>query len=165
MRSIKNHYRKTRTDLRLRSLGEAKKMLRLTRSSKAILPVRDLNRAAIKAYNCAQDIGFTEIEIYHVGSSENDALTLQSQIEELGLKCAYVYEVTEYRNTEELLIRHIEAEEAKLTHHEHLTVVMPNLVTANPLKQYLHNETSRALLSRMARYRYVYIFQVPYLFD
>ena len=77
----------------------------------------------------------------------------------------FSYEITEYRNTEDILIRRIEQEEKKLAHHQHLTVLIPTLVTSNPIKQYLHNETSRVMLRRMSRYRYVYIFQVPYLFD
>lgn len=165
MLAIRNHYRRTRDDLLLSSLDEARNMLSSTRSGKAILPIRSLNRATIKAYNCAQDMGFTEIEFFHVGSSKAEALRLKDQIEELGLNGTFVYEVTEYRNTEDMLIRHIEDEEAQLTHHEHLTVVIPNIVTTSIIKQYLHNETSRILLRRLARYRYVYVFQVPYLFE
>lgn len=164
MLGIRNHYRTVSEDLQIASTEEAKQMLSITRSGKAIMPVSTINRAFIKAYNCAQDIGFTEIELYHVGSSETRALKLKAQVEALELDCRFVYEITEYRNMEDILIRHIEREHAWLAHHEHLTVVIPNLMITNPFKQYLHNEVPRALLRRLSRYRYVYIFQVPYLF-
>lgn len=164
MLGIRNHYRTVSEDLQIASTEEAKQMLSITRSGKAIMPVSTINRAFIKAYNCAQDIGFTEIELYHVGSSETRALKLKAQVEALELDCRFVYEITEYRNMEDILIRHIEREHARLAHHEHLTVVIPNLMITNPFKQYLHNEVPRALLRRLSRYRYVYIFQVPYLF-
>ncbi|MBE6909489.1 MAG: APC family permease [Ruminococcaceae bacterium] len=165
MMRICRHYRKVRRELAVDSFEDAQKMLSSTRAGKAILPVHTLNRAFIKAYNCAQDMGFSEIELYYVGSSEEEALELKSKIEALELKCTFAYEITEYRNTEDLLIRHIEEADMQLKRHQHLTVVLPNLVTRNPFRQYLHNETSHILVRRMARYRYVYIFQVPYLFE
>ena len=165
MLSIHRHYDRVRRDLTISTLDEARAMLSSTRAGKAIIPARALNRAFIKAYNCAKDFGFTEIEAYYVGSSEEQALAIRQQLEELELDCSFVYEITEYRNTEDILIRHIESEDMKLTRHEHLTILIPNLVTTNPMRQYLHNETSRILLRRLARFRYVYIFQVPYLFD
>lgn len=164
MLAIRNHYRAASEDLRL-SGEEAKKMLGQSRSGKAVLPIRSLNRSFIKAYNCACDMGFSSIELFHIASDEAEALALKKQVEELGLDCSFAYEVTEYRNSEDVLIRHIEAVNRTVSHNEHLTVVIPHIVTLNPFKQYLHNEVSRVLLSRLARYRYVYIFQVPYLFE
>lgn len=165
MRSIRQHYNRVWESISIDSAADAEQMLRSTCAGKAILPVHTLNRAFIKAYNCAQDMGFAEIELYHVSNDETKALQLRDRIRSLGMHGEFVYEITEYRNTEELLIRHIENENGKLERHQHLTVVLPNIVTVNPLKQYLHNETSRLLLRRLARYRYVYIFQVPYLFE
>lgn len=165
MRGIHSHYRKVKRELSIASAEDARKMLNQTHSGKAILPVRSLNRSFIKTYNCAKDIGFSEIELLYIGSSEAAALELKRQLEEAGIDERFSYEITEYRNTEDILIHHIERGERSLKHHEHLTVLIPTLVTANPLKQCLHNETSRVLLRRMSRYRYVYIFQIPYLFD
>ena len=165
MLTIRRHYDNVRRDLAVSSTEEARRMLRTTRAGKAILPIRQIDRAFLKAYNCATEMGFTEIELFYVGNSEAQAQKLQKQIDELELKCTFNCKITEYRNTEELLIRHIEAEERKQNHHHHLTVVIPSLVTRSPVKQALHNETSRVLMQRLARHRYVYVFQVPYLFD
>ena len=68
-------------------------MLSTTRSRKAILPVSTINRAFIKSVNCALDIGFSEIELYHVGSDEARALQLKAQIEAMGLDSKFVYEI------------------------------------------------------------------------
>lgn len=164
MLTIHRHYSHVHRELVLNSEDEVRAMLSSTHSGKAILPMRSLNRAFIKTYNCAKDVGFSEIELFYTGSSETDALALKAKLRRSGITEDFVYEITEYRDTEDILIRHIEAEERKLAYHEHLTILIPNLITLNPLKQYLHNETSRILLRRMARYRYVYVFQVPYLF-
>ena len=165
MSVIHRHYDHVHNELVLSSEEDVRAMLSSTHSGKAILPMRSINRAFIKAYNCAKDIGFTQIELFYIGSSEEEAKALQERLRRSGITEDFVYVVTEYRDTEDILIRHIGEEERKLTYHEHLTVLIPNLVTMNPLKQYLHNETSRILIRRMARYRYVYIFQVPYLFQ
>ena len=140
-------------------------MLSTTRSRKAILPVSTINRAFIKSVNCALDIGFSEIELYHAGSDEARALQLKAQIEAMGLDSKFVYEITEFRNMEDILVRHIEEEHERLEHFQHLTVIIPILMIRNTFKQYLHNEVSRALMRRLSNYRYVYIFQVPYLFE
>ncbi len=165
MHAIRGHYRKVQRELSVKTVEEAREMLNMTHSGKAILPVRSVNRSFIKTYNCAKDIGFTNIELLYIGGSEAAALSLKNQLAEIGVTEPFSYEITEYRNAEDILIRRIESEERRLAKHEHLTVLIPTLVTANPIKQYLHNETSRVLLRRLSRYRYVYIFQVPYLFD
>ncbi len=165
MAVIHNHYERVREELSVHSVEEARELLNTTHTGKAILPARALNRSFIKAYNCAKDLGFSEIEIYYVGASEAEALLFREKIEALHLNCKFVYEITEYRNTEDCLIRHIESEDLEVASYEHLTVLIPNLVTANPLKQPLHNETSRILMQRLSRYHNVYIFQVPYLFE
>lgn len=165
MRGIRRHYRKVQQELSIATPREAVKMLNMTHSGKVLLPVRSLNRAFLKTYNCAKDIGFSEAELLYVGGSEAEALALKEKLEAIGIRDKFSYEIMEYRNTEDILIRRIEEAERQLARHEHLTVMLPTLVTSNPIKQYLHNETSRVLLQRMSRYRYVYIFQVPYLFD
>ena len=165
MLAIRRHYNHVSKDLAISSIEDARNMLSTTRSRKAILPVSTINRAFIKSVNCALDIGFSEIELYHVGSDEARALQLKAQIEAMGLDSKFVYEITEFRNMEDILVRHIEEEHERLEHFQHLTVIIPILMIRNPFKQYLHNEVSRALMRRLSSYRYVYIFQVPYLFE
>ena len=162
MRTIKKHYDKVRDDLRISSPEEAVALMGRGRVGKLILPVQNVNRSFVKVLNCAKDLDFDEIEYYHICSDEASAKKLQEQIERLGVPGNFVYEVTHYRNTEEVLMRHIEAEHAKLDEHQHLTVMMPNLVMQNRWARVLHNQTTKTMIKRMEKYRNVYVFQIPY---
>lgn len=163
MLSIKRHYDKVAQDLRISSAEEAKALLRNVQPSKVILPVQSLSRSFIKTLDCAMGCGFSEIELYHVCSDENAALRLKEQIEALDVDAKFVYEVTAYRNVNEVLLRHVQAEAAALHEHQNLTVMMGALVVTNPLKAPLHNQTTQRLTRRMERYRNVSVFTVPYL--
>lgn len=160
MLAIKKHYAAVSADLHVDDPAE---ILRAPRTGKAILPVQSINRSFLKALNCARDIGFSEIELYHVCADEESAKRLEAQLAALDVKASFVYDVTHFRDTEEVLMRHIEAENARLGEHEHLTVIMAKLVETNPWKRYLHNQTTHTLIRRMEKYRNVYVFQVPYL--
>ena len=96
-------------------------------------------------------------------NSEESAKQLQAQFEALGVRGTFVYEITHFRNTEEVLLRHIEAEHAALPPHGHLTVMMASLIVRNRWARPLHNQTTQTLIRRMEQYRNVYVFQVPYL--
>ena len=163
MRTIKKHYDKVRDDLRISSPEEAVALMGRGRVGKLILPVQNVNRSFVKVLNCAKDLDFDEIEYYHICSDEAGAKMLQEQIERLGVPGRFVHEVTHYRNTEEVLMRHIEAEHAKLDKHQHLTVMMPNLVMQNRWARVLHNQTTKTMIKRMEKYRNVYVFQIPYI--
>ena len=163
MRTIKRHYDKVRDDLRIESPEEAVALMGRGRVGKLILPVQNVNRSFVKVLNCAKDLDFDEIEFYHICSDEQSAERLRAQVEALGVPGTFVYEVTHYRNTEEVLMRHIEAEHEKLDKHQHLTVMMPNLVTKNRWARVLHNQTTKTMIRRMEKYRNVYVFQIPYI--
>ncbi len=163
MLKIKKHYTGVLADLNVPTPEAAAALLGHTQPGKIILPVQSLNRAFIKVINCAQEFRGVEIEYYHVCADEASALRLKAQIEALGVPGTFVYDVTHYRNTEEILMRHIEAEHGKLPAHQYLTVMMAQIVTHKWYERPLHNQTTRTLIRRMERYRNVYVFQVPYL--
>ena len=133
------------------------------RPGKVILPVQSLNRSFIKTLNCALGCGFEDIELYNVTSDEERALRLKKQIEELGLGLHFVYEVTAYRNTNEVLLNHVTEEAGNLPEHQSITVMMGALVVTNPLKKFLHNQTSQRLSAQLEKNRNVNVFTVPYL--
>lgn len=163
MQAIKRHYDRVASDLRIKDVEEAKTLLRNVKPSKVILPVQSLSRSFIKTLDCAMGCGFSEIELYHVCADESRALKLREQLEELGVNASFVYEVTAYRNTNEVLLRHIQNEADALHEHQNLTVMMGALVVTNPLKSVLHNQTTQRLTRRMEKYRNVSVFTVPYL--
>ena len=171
MRSIKKHYAAVSADLTIPSVEVARSLLlggdepsaSPAPRGKVILPVQTLNRSFIKVLNCANDFEGAEIEYYHVASDEESAKKLKAQFEALGVRGTFVYEITHFRNTEEVLLRHIEAEHAALPPHGHLTVMMASLIVRSRWAKPLHNQTTQTLIRRMEQYRNVYVFQVPYL--
>lgn len=163
MTAIKKHYDAVAKDLTLSSLGEAKTLLGNVKPGKVILPVQSLSRSFVKTLDCALSCGFDSIELYHVCSDEASALRLKADIESLGICADFVYDVTAYRNTNEVLLRHIQQEADTLHEYQNLTVMMGALVVTNPLKKLLHNQTTQRLSRKMETYRNVSVFNVPYL--
>ena len=161
MKSIKKHYASVSADLTLRSTDEARDMLRYIIPGKVIIPVQTLNRSFVKTLRCALSCGFSEIELYNVTDDEQKARRLRAQLDELDLNVEFVYDVTAYRNVNEVLIKHVEDEAAQL--HENLTVMMGALVVTSPLKKLLHNQTTQRLSKKLERYRNVSVFTVPYI--
>lgn len=163
MMDIKKHYDKVGRDLRISSVEEAQALLRRVKPGKVILPVQALSRSFMKTLNCALSCGFAEIELYHVGSEEAEALALKQQIEELGVRAEFVYELTAYRNVNEVLVRHIVDEADRLHEHQNLTVMMGALVETHPIRKLLHNQTTQRLSKRLGKLRNVSVLTVPYL--
>ena len=160
---IKKHYDSVSRDLRLESVEEAQTLLKNVRPGKAVLPIQSMSRSFIKTLDCALSCGFAELELYHVTDDEQKALRLKAMVEELGVRATFVYEVTAYRNVNEVLLRHVEQEAARLPEHQSLTVMMGSLVVTNPLHRLLHNQTTRRLARRLEKNRNISVFNVPYL--
>ncbi len=163
MLRIKRHYDRVAQDLRLSSVDEAREFVHNTKPGKAILPIQSLNRSFIKTLDYALSCGFAEIELYSVVDSEDKGEALKKQVEELGVKVSFVYELTPYRNVSEMLLRHVEAEAEALAENQNLMVMMSMLVVSKPGQRLLHNRTTQRLVRRMEHYRNVSVFTVPYL--
>ncbi|MBQ8074575.1 MAG: APC family permease [Oscillospiraceae bacterium] len=163
MLKIKQHYQRVGEDLMIASEREARELLGRAKPGKAILPVQSMNRSFIKTLNCALGCGFSELELYSVCSTEEQAQKLKKQIEALGIDCSFVYDVTTLRNTSDVLLKHVR-EEAELLHSgRNLTVMMGGLVVTSPFAKILHNSTTHRLMKKMETYRNVSVFTVPYV--
>ena len=163
MLRIKKHYDSVADELRVTDLAAAKEQVSRAKPAKVILPVQSMSRSFVKTLDCALSCGFSEIELYHVCDDEEKALALKRRIEELGVDARFVYEVTTYRNVNEVLLRHVQTEAAKLPEYQNLTVMMGALVVTRPLQRLLHNQTTQRLARKMERYPNVAVFNVPYL--
>ena len=163
MLRIKRHYDSVGEAIRFPDRKEINELLANDMRSKAILPVQALNRSFLKTLNFARSCGFGEVELYHVCDAEEKGEALKEQIEALGLDARFVYEVTPYRNMNEVLLRHVQQEAEKLPEHEVLTVMMGSLVCTNILQKPLHNDTTQRLARKMERYENVAVFTVPYI--
>ena len=165
MYRIKQHYEAVSQDLRMSSVEEVKKILSYAGPGKAILPVGSLTRSFVKTLNCALGCGFDEIEIYTVSDSEEYALELEHKIAELDLdsNVYFAHDTTPYRNINETLLDHVEAEAKKLPPHRNITVMMSSLVTNNIWEAVLHNHTTNRLTKVMERNPKVSVYTIPYI--
>ena len=165
MKYIKKHYDHVAADLRLNSVEEAAELINISRASKVILPIQSLSRSFVKTLDYLIGSGFTEIELFHVNDNEERAVALSEQVAALNLPATFCYEITEYRNINEVLLNHVRVMAASLPPKETLTVMMGSIVVADPKKKYLHNQTTQRLERKMERVRNVAVFTVPYLID
>ena len=163
MRKIRKHYVSVAEDLKIESTQKAKEVIRNVASGKVILPIQSLNRSFLKTLNCALGCGFTEIEIYHISDNKERAEALKASIEELGLNAVFYYDITPYRNMNEVLLKHVEEEADKLGPNRSLVIMMGMLVVTKQLEKPLHNQTTQRLMKELETYQNVSVFTVPYL--
>lgn len=163
MRKIRKHYVSVAEGLRIESTQKAKEVIRNVASGKVILPIQSLNRSFLKTLNCALGCGFTEIEIYHISDNKERAEALKASIEELGINAVFRYEITPYRNMNEVLLKHVEEEADKLSPNRSLVIMMGMLVVTKQLEKPLHNQTTQRLMKDLETYQNVSVFTVPYL--
>ena len=162
MSMIKRHYTSVASDLHIGE-EEAIQLIRSEKSAKIILPVQSVSRSFIKTVNSAMSCGLKDIELYHVCSDESEALALKEKIEKLGLDADFVYDVTYYRNFNEVMFNHIQAESEKLSKGQTLIVMLGSLVVKNPLDKILHNGTTQRLTKKLEKNKNVSVFTVPYI--
>ena len=113
----------------------------------------------------------TEDKVEEVIESEHKRIApelekLKEKLDKLRIYSVPVYfnyDVTELRNTNEVLIRHIEEEVNALPPHQYLTVMMGVLVTEKNAYKRLHNQTTQRLMRKLQKYRNVSVFTVPYI--
>ncbi|MBO6059418.1 MAG: APC family permease [Spirochaetia bacterium] len=163
MRKIRKHYVTVAEDLRIESTQKAKEVIRNVASGKVILPIQSLNRSFLKTLNCALGCGFTEVEIYHISDNKERAEALKASIGELGLNAVFHYDITPYRNMNEVLLKHVEEEADKLGPNRSLVIMMGMLVVTKQLEKPLHNQTTQRLMKELETYHNVSVFTVPYL--
>ena len=166
MFKIKDHYRSVAEDLRIDDMEMANSLIHDAIPGKVIVPIQDVHRSFIKTLNCALSCGFNEVEFYSVCDSEAKAQKLKEKLDKLRIYSVPVYfnyDVTELRNTNEVLIRHIEEEVNALPPHQYLTVMMGVLVTEKNAYKRLHNQTTQRLMRKLQKYRNVSVFTVPYI--
>ena len=165
MKRIKRHYNSVADQLRIekdpRSYIKAPEL----HNVHVLLPVYSLNKSFLKALNYALSIRPEEIELFHVSSDPERAKKLETQIDALALKRVFfASEYTALRNTNEVLLRHIDAICDNMEPHQTLTVVLPQFVSTAPLGNLLHSQTSIKLKLELLTRRNVSVISVPYLF-
>jgi len=162
MHRIKKHYDGVSDDLFV-SHEEPIASLLAPPAVKIILPINHMNRAFLKALNYALSIKDAEIELYHAASAEEDQEEYRRYVASWNIPATLVIETTEYRDFDQLLLKHIREEQKLLKPHQNLTVVMSQLVVRHWWQAILHNDTSKNLKRRLMHERNVSIISIPYL--
>jgi len=159
---ISREYDRVREDLTVEG-QETEVLIKNPPTMKIIVPLSSINRSFLKAMNYAMMTKAAEIEIYHVASSGEDTELLKQKIADLHLPVNYTCEKTEYRNFDQMILRHILAEEKKLEPHQMLTVVMSELVLHHWWQVFLHNQTTMQMKRTLSRQRNISVITVPFL--
>ena len=163
MKKIKKHYDKVAGELRID--GDPAEILRLDkRPSRVLMPVQSINRSFVKSLNYVLSLDPDEIEFYYVSSGDGREEQLKKQLEELQIpRSRFACDVTLLRNTNEVLLRHVDALQSEMAPGETLTVVLSQFVCSEPWANTLHNQTSVQLKLALNRRRNVAYISVPYI--
>ena len=165
MLRIKRHYNSVAAQLRIEKDPKSYIKSPELHNVHVLLPVYSLNKSFLKALNYALSIRPEEIELFHVSGDNERAKRLETQIESLGLKGVFfASEYTALRNTNEVLLRHIDAISDNMEPHQTLTVILPQFVSTAPLGNLLHSQTTIKLKLELLSRRNVSVVSVPYLF-
>jgi amino acid transporter len=163
MSRIKGHYLAVASELAI-----AQKPCQLTSTpttrTHIILPVSTLDCAFLKAYNYAQTLS-GDIEVYHVSTSPAAERRFRKHYQELGLLSPLVFDLTPYRNVNEVLLVHVKRKLAQVAKGETYTVVIPRVVPLKWWHDFLHNKTASTLERALYEQRNLTVIMIPYVVD
>ena len=163
MKKIKKHYDKVASELRIE--GDPAAILRRNeRPTRVLMPVQSINRSFLKSLNYVLSLQPEEIEFYYVSAGDGREEQLRRQLEALEIPSShFAFDVTLLRNTNEVLLRHVDKLQEQLRPGETLTVVLSQFVCSEAWATTLHNQTSVQLKLALNRRRNVAYISVPYI--
>lgn len=165
MRKIKKHYTKVADELRVDSLKEAKEIFNIPSNEKIIVPVQSISKTSLKTLDYARSFGWDKIELINITANEDTALKLKQELLDLGITAKFNYQVTEYRNINELLLKYVEKTAKNLEKGQKLTVIMGAVVVTSLTGRVLHNNTTQKLRLKMEMNPKVSVLTVPYVLE
>jgi len=158
---IKRHYESVRAELRVNDT-DVETRLRKSPTAKVILPIGNMDRAFLKALNYALSFAQAEIELYHVIRPQEDQDAFRRHVASWNVPVSLVLEATEFRNYNQMVLRHVEHEVKKLPPGQMLTVILPQLNVRHWWQFVLHNQTSAQLSHWLGKNRSVSIIIIPF---
>lgn len=163
MKKIKKHYDKVASELRIE--GDPAAILRRNeRPTRVLMPVQSINRSFLKSLNYVLSLQPEEIEFYYVSAGDGREEQLRRQLDALEIPNShFAFDVTLLRNTNEVLLRHVDKLQEQLRPGETLTVVLSQFVCSEAWATTLHNQTSVQLKLALNRRRNVAYISVPYI--
>ena len=163
MKRIHDHYTKIAASLVITGDPEAE-LRREAPEPVVLMPVQSVNRPFVKCLNYVLSLGLKNIEFYYVSSGDGREEQLRQQLEALHIPGArFVSEVTLLRNTNEVLLRHIDEMQKNMSSGQTLTVVLSQLTCEERWASTLHNQTSIQLKLALNQRRNVSYISVPYI--
>lgn len=163
MKKIKSHYDKVAAELRVDGDPEAE-LHRSAPAPKVLMPVQSVNRPFLKSLNYVLSLGLKDIEFYYVSSGDGREELLRQQLEALNIPGAHFScDVTLLRNTNEVLLRHVDELQKDMASGQTLTVVLSQFTCEERWTNTLHNQTSLQLKMALNHRRNVSLISVPYI--
>lgn len=128
------------------------------------MPVQSVNKPFLKSLNYVLSLGVKDIEFYYVSAGDGREEELRKQLEALNISGArFVSEITHLRNTNEVLLRHVDEIQGKMGSGQMLTVVLPQFMCRERWANMLHNQTAILLKLQLNQRRNVTCISVPYI--
>jgi len=163
MLKIKDHYNSVAKQLSL-DIESAKACVDRVKPTIVMIPVQSISRSFIKTLDHALACGFTDIELYNVSDTEENALKLKDELDKLNIpQTHFVYETTGFRNTNQVLLHHVKEKASQLEDHQTLTVMMGAIISKSSFGKYLDNTTTNRISRKMSSYRNVSVITVPFI--
>ena len=163
MKKIKSHYDKVAAELRVDGDPEAE-LHRSAPAPRVLMPVQSVNRPFLKSLNYVLSLGLKDIEFYYVSSGDGREELLRQQLEALNIPGArFSCDVTLLRNTNEVLLRHVDELQKDMVSGQTLTVVLSQFTCEERWANTLHNQTSLQLKMALNHRRNVSLISVPYI--
>jgi amino acid transporter len=158
--AIRKHYDSVSDQLRLSINQIRDRPVSWTRESATVVAVDQLNRAAIRAIDYAQNVS-RDVTVVHISDDSDDANEMREIWDESGIQLPLVIIESPYRELLGPLVNYIEE-----LHREKggstLTVVLPEFVPAHLHELFLHNQTAWRLRTALWSHPGIAVTSVPY---
>ncbi len=164
---IKKHYNEVAEDLKIN--GDPNALIHRRPANpngigRVVMPVQNVNKSFIKALNYAIQLGARNIEFYFVSAGDGREEQLKKQLDALNIEgSVFTYDVTQLRDFNRVLLKHIDSLADEVVSGEMLTVIIPQLVFEKKWAALLHNQTSVQLKLALDKRRNVTVVSVPYI--
>lgn len=163
MIGIKKHYTFVGKQLRIDDFE--KHYHRSSSNSKApcIVLISSISKSTLKSLNYANTIS-SNVTALFVSSEEKASQQMRNRWTELKMDIPLVVLSAPYRDIIEPIEEYITERESKLDHGEDITVVLVKFVKAHFYDNFLHNQTTYFLMSRLMKHRNIATMVVPYIY-
>ncbi len=157
---IHGHYSRARTELEISTDEARRTIVTQGRGLPAIVPVSQLDRAALQAITYAGEL-WPDVAVVHVSDDPDEAEEFQASWDRTGLTFPLTILESPYRELVGPLVNFIE-QQREAQPNGTMTVVLPESVPAHLYEVPLHNQTSWRLRTALRSHPGIVIVSIPY---